>query len=104
MKKETKRFPFEIKEFNEEKEYYSFKGYASTFGNVDFGDDVVMQGAFQKSLSTNKELPILWQHNMSEPIGKSVTLYEDTKGLFIEAILPKDDDLVKGRVMPQIRS
>ena len=40
---------------------------------------------------------------MSEPIGKSVELFEDNIGLFVKAKLPKEDDLVKGRVVPQMK-
>jgi len=105
MKKETKTIAFEIKAIgdSDDEKFFTFEGYASTFGNKDLGDDIILSGAFKTSLQSNKEVPILWQHNMSSPIGKSVELFEDEKGLYIKAILPKDDDLVKGRVIPQMR-
>jgi HK97 family phage prohead protease len=103
MKKEIKSLPFEVKEINEDGEYFTFEGYASTFGNIDLGDDIIVRGAFSKTLEKNAMLPILWQHQMSEPVGKSVTLYEDDKGLYIKAILPKEDSLVKGRIIPQMK-
>ena len=40
---------------------------------------------------------------MNEVIGISVQLYEDDKGLFIKGNLPKDDTLVSGRIIPQIK-
>lgn len=82
---------------------YEFEGYASTFGNVDLGNDVVVSGAFSKSLQKDPSVPILWQHRMDEPIGKSSVLYEDQKGLKIGYKLPQDDSFVRDRVMPQIK-
>lgn len=103
MKKEIKSLPFEVKEIQEDSEYFTFEGYASTFGNIDLGDDIIVRGAFKQTLSKSPEVPVLWQHQMSEPVGKSVTLYEDDKGLYIKAILPKSDTLVAGRIIPQMK-
>jgi len=59
---------------------WSFTGYASTFGNVDEGGDVVLRGAFSSSLA--RRVPrLLWQHDMHEPIGKVLGLTEDDRGL-----------------------
>jgi len=101
--KETKSFSFEIKAMSEEDNNFVFEGYASTFGNVDLGEDVIVAGAFLKSLIKAPNVPILWQHQMSEPIGYSYRLQEDNKGLFVSARLPKEDSLVSGRVMPQMK-
>lgn len=103
MKKEIKSLPFEVKEINEDSEYFTFEGYASTFGNIDLGDDIIVRGAFSETLRKNSVVPVLWQHQMSEPVGKSITLYEDDKGLYIKAILPKSDTLVSGRIIPQMK-
>ena len=103
MKKEIKSLPFEVKDIQEDEEYFTFDGYASTFGNVDFGDDAIMKGAFMASLAKNSSVPVLWQHQMSEPVGKSIQLNEDEKGLYIKAILPKSDTLVSGRIIPQMK-
>ena len=95
--------PFEVKQIdNEDPDNFIFEGYASTFGNVDLGDDIVKQGAFLESLKLNPQVPILWQHKMGEPIGISIELREDNKGLFVKATLPKRDTMVSGRVMPQM--
>lgn len=103
LKREIKNLPFEVKTTNEEGDYFTFEGYASTFGNLDYGNDVIVKGAFLKSLKETPEVPVLWQHRMSEPVGKSVQLREDEGGLYIKAILPKDDTLVNGRIMPQMK-
>ena len=101
--KEIKSFPFEVKATAYEADNFTFEGYASTFNNVDHGDDIVIRGAFSNSLTKNSQVPILWQHQMSEVIGVSVQLYEDDKGLFIKGNLPKDDTLVSGRIIPQMK-
>lgn len=63
-------------------------GYASTFGGEpDRHGDVVTKGAFARSLNehrTQGSLPaMLWSHQMESPIGKWLTVEEDTKGLFV---------------------
>jgi hypothetical protein len=98
--------PFEVKEVDENGDFYEFSGYASTFKNVDRGGDVVMPGAFDdtiKQYQGSEKMPILWQHNHDMPLGVFVEMRADSKGLFVRGQMPKDDDFVKGRVMPQMR-
>jgi uncharacterized protein len=47
----------------------TFEGWASIYGNVDEGGEIVLPGAFTKSLSERREVPILYQHNQKQPIG-----------------------------------
>ncbi len=103
LKKEVKSFSFEVKAYDEDDEYFTFEGYASTFGNVDYGDDVIVKGAFIESLKENSQVPILWQHQMSNPIGVSTQLMEDDNGLFIKGRLPREDRDVSGKVIPQMK-
>lgn len=72
----------------------SFEGYASTFGNVDNGYDVVMPGAFAKSLQERPvgRVKMLWQHDPAQPIGVWTQAVEDSKGLF-----------VKGRILREVQ-
>jgi len=90
-----------------ELEVFEFKGYASTFGNVDRGADVVDQGAFTDFIAGQKAsgdiLPALWQHQWESPVGIYIELREDAKGLFVHGVMPLDDDFVKKRVIPQMR-
>lgn len=103
--KQYQAFSFEIKQIdNEDPKFFILEGHASTFGNLDLGNDVVQRGAFRESLKQNPSVPILSQHDMSEKIGDTIELFEDDIGLFVKIILPKDDDEVRGRIMPQIRS
>ena len=58
-------------------------GYLSTFDVKDKHDDIIVKGAFTKSLSERKDqIFFLNQHNWAQPFGKFETLYEDAKGLY----------------------
>ena len=64
-------------------------GYFAAFNNVDSHSDVIRKGAFAKSIqergvnaSGNRRIAHLWQHDMSEPIGKILELREDDFGLY----------------------
>lgn len=72
----------------------SFEGYASTYGNIDAGYDVVMPGAFAKSLEERPagKVKMLWQHDPAQPIGVWTGMTEDSKGLF-----------VKGRILREVQ-
>lgn len=71
----------------------TFSGYASLFGMVDLGQDLVMPGAFRESLSSRgaRGVKLLFQHDPSEPIGVWLEIAEDDKGLF-----------ARGRLMPEV--
>jgi len=111
MDKEIKRIevPFLVtkEDMIEGDMYFTFKGYASTFGNIDRDGDTIEQGAFKKSLEkfleTGNKLPILWQHEMDMPLGIYTRFTEDDKGLLVEGKMPKADNFVSGRVIPQMR-
>lgn len=85
---ETKEFysvPLELKEVMDEGE---FKGYASVFGNVDHGRDVVEAGAFTKTLKQNKGIvPILANHDSWDQIGWNISAEETSKGLLVHGKL-----------------
>jgi HK97 family phage prohead protease len=68
-----------------------FEGYLSTFGNVDYGNDIVAPGAFDKSLArwnAKRQLPAMYfGHDSMEPIGDWVDMRVDDKGLFVKGRL-----------------
>ncbi|WP_269932230.1 HK97 family phage prohead protease [Aminobacter sp. HY435] len=70
----------------------SFSGYASLFGQLDLGKDIVERGAFAKSLRTRGAAGIrmLFQHDPNQPIGRWAELKEDARGLFVRGRLAKD--------------
>jgi HK97 family phage prohead protease len=66
------------------------KGYGSYFGNKDSDNDVIMKGAYKKTIAENGDrVKYLYQHDMNQPIGKMVELYEDDKGLVFTAEIAK---------------
>lgn len=79
---EKKAFPFEYKELDDA--LGTFSGYAATFGNEDLVGDVIEPGAFTKTLSEHPKMPILWQHDRSQPIGVSLAASEDDYGLLVK--------------------
>ena len=66
------------------------KGYGSYFGNKDSDNDVIVKGAYKKTIAENGErVKYLYQHDMNQPIGKMTELYEDEKGLVFVAEIAK---------------
>ena len=76
MKYERKAFSFEVKQVSDAGE---IEGYASVFGVKDLGGDTVMRGAFQSA--QGKTVPMLWNHDPSQPIGVWDRMSEDERGL-----------------------
>lgn len=66
----------------------AFSGYLSMFNNLDSYREIVMPGAFQKSLAEHRRKGtwprMFWQHDPSKPIGSWTDLSEDGKGLYAE--------------------
>ena len=66
-----------------------FSGYASIFGEVDLGRDVIAPGAFRRSLDRRgaSGVRMLYQHDPAEPIGAWTVIREDGRGLYVEGRL-----------------
>ena len=83
--KEIKSFPFKLDALNDAGE---FSGYASTFGAVDLGGDVIEKGAYTKTLKESQgRIPILDHHDPTRQIGWNVQAHEDERGLFVRGLL-----------------
>lgn len=69
------------------------EGYASLFGEIDSARDMIMPGAFRDTLRLRgiRRIPMLFQHDPSEPVGVWLALYEDDRGLF-----------ARGRLIPEV--
>jgi HK97 family phage prohead protease len=69
------------------------EGYASLFGEIDQARDMVMRGAFADTLVSRgiRRIPMLFQHDPSEPVGIWLELREDFRGLF-----------ARGRLIPEV--
>ncbi|PPD44504.1 MAG: HK97 family phage prohead protease [Methylocystis sp.] len=65
------------------------EGYASLFGVADTGGDIVMPGAFARSLAMRGAggVKMLWQHRASEPIGVWTSIMEDPRDLKVSGRL-----------------
>ncbi len=65
------------------------EGYASVFRTPDDGRDIVLPGAFRRTLARRRprEVKLLWQHDPKEPIGVVEELREDARGLHVRARL-----------------
>ena len=77
-----------------------FEGYGSVFGVEDSYRDVVLPGAFSKSLASWRDKkampPLLWQHQHDKPIGVYEAMAEDEHGLFVRGrLLVQDVSLAK---------
>jgi HK97 family phage prohead protease len=66
-----------------------FSGYGSIFNNKDLGNDVMMEGAFAKSIASKgaRGVKLLYQHKADEPIGVFDEIIEDRKGLKVKGRL-----------------
>jgi HK97 family phage prohead protease len=66
-------------------------GYLASFGNLDADNDIIMQGAFTKSLtemgpaSVKPRIKYLLDHDTTKGLGVFNILKEDAKGLYYEA-------------------
>lgn len=105
LTKQRLDIPLAIKSVSENGE---FEGYGSVFGVKDSYADIVEPGAFQKSLdawrSKSRMPALLWQHNMSEPIGVYTEMREDSTGLFVKGRLLVDDDPLAKRALAHMKA
>ena len=71
-----------------------FQAYASVFNKLDAHNDVILHGAYFELKSNPRKminLPILWQHNHDKNIGKIISIWEDSIGLFIRGYIDISD-------------
>lgn len=62
------------------------EGYCSTFGNIDAVGDIVMPGAYKRTLDHRMgRIKVLRDHE--HPIGKPIEAYEDSKGLYTRSYI-----------------
>jgi uncharacterized protein len=69
------------------------EGYASLFGEIDSARDMIMPGAFRDTLRLRgvRRIPMLFQHDPSEPVGVWLELREDDRGLY-----------ARGKLIPEV--
>jgi len=81
-------------------------GYASVFGNLDAGGDVVVRGAFARSLERTPNVPLFYghQHN-TVPVGRTVRLVEAEDGLLMRAVITRTrlgEDVIKALALGSV--
>lgn len=100
---------FSVKDYRYDGDSRTISGYAAIFGNIDKSRDKLIKGCFANSIlergpqsSANDKILMLWQHDMSEPLGRITVLREDDKGLYFEAVI---DEIETGdRALKQLES
>jgi HK97 family phage prohead protease len=84
-----RQFQFEVKAIGAEG---TFTGLASTYNNTDLGGDMVMPGAFTKTLAEKRgQVPLLMGHDTGSPIGLA-TLTDSPQGLIVKGELVLEAD------------
>lgn len=89
---ETKFVPVEA--FSDTGTGGTISGYASIFGQADQGGDIVLPGAFHRSLEmlkrAGRRVKFLWQHDPARPIGIWDEVREDSRGLWVKGRILTD--------------
>lgn len=89
----NKHFSVPLTELKASDSDRTFEGYGAIFGNVDLGGDIVMRGAFSKSLAEhqrNDSLPLLfWMHDPTKVPGKWLEMREERDGLYVKGVLAR---------------
>jgi HK97 family phage prohead protease len=87
MQRTNLTVPLEIKGLNSRE----FEGHGSIFGNRDLGGDIVVPGAFKRSLAQHRKsggLPAMfWMHDAAKVPGKWLEMHESRKGLSVKGVL-----------------
>lgn len=79
-----------------DKELSTVEAYVSVFNNVDSDNEMIMPGAFSKSISergpgaASPRIKHLWMHNSYEPIGMPIEMKEDSTGLLVSSKFGSD--------------
>ena len=74
-----------------------FEGVAASFGTVDQGRDIIVKGAFTKSITARPapKVKMLYQHRTDQPIGVWTSLSETSKGLMAKGKLILESALAR---------
>lgn len=88
-KKEKKHLTFrgKLKALDQDEDVGTFEGYGAVFSNVDRHNEVIMPGAFRRSLMENGMPALIWQHDSKQPIGVYTNVKEDDHGLYVRGQL-----------------
>ena len=79
-----KNYDFQVKALNQEG---YFTAIAAVFNEVDRDNDRIKKGSFAKTIRENPQIPLLWAHDVKEPVGMVEEMKETNRGLEIKARL-----------------
>jgi len=99
MKRELKflNIPFEVKA-DSDKELI-IEGHGAVKGNIDSYKDVIVDGAFTKTIEQRGErIAFCLQHDIRNPIGKIQEIKEDGKGLFLKVRISDSEGDIKTKI------
>jgi len=90
-------FDLQFKEVSDEG---AFEGIASIFNKVDHGGDMILPGAYSKTIKERREqnriIPFLWRHREEDVIGGITDLEERKEGLWVAGtVVPTMSELSK---------
>jgi hypothetical protein len=89
----TKPFDCEMKQLADDEEPGTFEAYISTFKNIDRQRDIVMPGAFDRTIKeTRGRLPVLMGHQMGRIVGFGISAETDAKGLKVRGQFTLNSD------------
>ena len=109
---DKKSFDFEVKQGDKDDDdkFFTFRGFASTFGNTDLEGDIIERGAFKSSLRTlrqrqsrrrnDKLLPMLFNHDMGMQIGSFTKARETEEGLEVTGRVNLGIPFVRENILP----
>ena len=100
-------FKLEVKsDHNDDIDFITVDGVASTFGNIDLTGDIIERGAFKSTIKLMKagkrEIAMLNQHRIAEPIGFVESLKEVDDKLIMRAKFVRENFHVKN-VLPMLK-
>ena len=68
----------------------TFEGYAALFDVVNGHREIIKRGAFAKTILSNRNVPMLWSHDASQPVGVWTSITEDARGLAVTGRLIRE--------------
>ena len=99
MKRDLKflNIPFEIKADNDNE--LIITGHGAIKGNIDSYKDVIVDGAFKKTLKEQGErIAFCYQHDIYNPIGKIQEIKEDESGLWLKVKISDAESDIKTKI------
>lgn len=92
------QIPFEVKASKDTDELI-IEGYGAVKNNVDSSNEVITDGAFTKTLKEmGDRVAFCYQHDIRQPVGKIIEIFEDSKGLRIKVRISDSETSIKTKI------